>query len=94
MDQRDLAHWLDVMLRQGRAGTAYNVGSDEAMTIAELAHQVRDVLSPQKTVHIAAAQATPGSFRNRYVPCIDKARSELGLQLRHGLQQSIRDAAI
>ncbi len=94
MDQRDLAHWLDVMLRQGRAGTAYNVGSDEAVTIAELAHLVRDVLSPQKTVHIAAAQATPGSFRNRYVPCIDKARSELGLQLRHGLQQSIRDAAI
>ncbi|GLO12630.1 dTDP-glucose 4,6-dehydratase [Pseudomonas putida] len=94
MDQRDLAHWLDVMLRQGRAGSAYNVGSDEAVTIAELAHQVRDVLSPQKPVHIAAAQATPGSFRNRYVPCIDKARSELGLQLRHGLQQSIKDAAI
>ena len=94
MDQRDLAHWLDVMLRQGRAGTAYNVGSDEAVTIAELAHQVRDVLSPQKPVRIAAAQATPGSFRNRYVPCIDKARSELGLQLRHGLQQSIKDAAI
>lgn len=94
MDQRDLAHWLDVMLRQGRAGTAYNVGSDKAVTIAELAHQVRDVLSPQKPVHIAAAQAAVGSFRNRYVPCIDKARSELGLQLRHGLQQSIKDAAI
>ena len=94
MDQRDLAHWLDVMLRHGCPGAAYNVGSDEAVTIAELAHHVRDVLSPQKPVHIAAVQAGRGDFRNRYVPCIDKARSELGLQLRYGLQQAIKDAAI
>lgn len=92
MDQRDLAHWLDVLLREGRAGQAYNVGSDAALTIAELAHQVRDLLAPGKPVHIAAA-ANTGSFRNRYVPSIAKAQAELGLRLQYTLAQSVQHAA-
>jgi dTDP-glucose 4,6-dehydratase len=92
MDQRDLAHWLQVLLRQGRAGQAYNVGSDAALTIAELAHQVRDLLAPGKPVRIAGA-ANTDSVRNRYVPSIAKARSELGLRLQYTLPQSIQHAA-
>jgi dTDP-glucose 4,6-dehydratase len=92
MDQRDLARWLEVLLREGRAGQAYNVGSDAALTIAELAHQVRDLLAPSKPVHIAGAADT-GSFRNRYVPSIAKAQSELGLRLQYILPQSIQHAA-
>ena len=53
MDQRDLARWLEVLLLQGCAGQAYNVGSDVAISIAELAHRVRDLLAPGKPVHIA-----------------------------------------
>jgi len=92
MDQRDLAHWLEVLLREGRAGQAYNVGSDAALTIAELAHQVRDLLAPGKPVYIAGAADT-GSLRNRYVPSVAKAQSELGLRLQYTLPQSIQHAA-
>ena len=92
MDQRDLAHWLEVLLRDGQAGQAYNVGSDRAIGISELAHQVRDLLAPGKPVHIAGAADT-GSFRNRYVPSIAKAQSELGLRLQYTLSQSILHAA-
>ncbi|MNN12643.1 dTDP-glucose 4,6-dehydratase [compost metagenome] len=93
MDQRDLAHWLDVLLRHGQAGQAYNVGSDAAVTIGELAHLVRDILAPQKPVHIACGVAAAGNFRNRYVPSIHRARIELGLRLQFTLAQSIRNAA-
>lgn len=92
MDQRDLAHWLEALLREGRAGQAYNVGSDVALTIAELAHQVRDLLAPSKPVHIVGTTDT-GSFRNRYVPSIAKARSELGLDLRYTLQDAVLETA-
>ncbi|MNJ16055.1 dTDP-glucose 4,6-dehydratase [compost metagenome] len=93
MDQRDLAHWLDVLLRKGLPGQAYNVGSDAAITIGELAHLVRETLAPHKPVYIACGAAAAGSFRNRYVPSTHKARSELGLGLQYTLTQSIRCAA-
>ena len=92
MDQRDLAHWLEVLLRDGQAGQAYNLGSDRAIGIGKLAHQVRDLLAPGKPVHIAAA-ASATSFRNRYVPSIAKARSELGLALRYTLEDAVRETA-
>lgn len=91
MDQRDLACWLEVLLREGRAGQAYNVGSDAALTIAELARQVRDLLAPGKPVHIAAQDA--GGPRSRYVPCIAKARAELGLDLHHTLHDAVLETA-
>lgn len=92
MDQRDLAHWLTVLLCDGQAGQAYNVGSDAPITIRDLAHLVRNTLSPHKPVHIAKAPAAT-NFRNRYVPCIRKARTTLGLQLRYSLVESIRATA-
>ena len=91
MDQRDLARWLEALLRRGRAGQAYNVGSDAALTIAELAHQVRDLLAPGKPVHIAAQDT--GGPRSRYVPCIAKAHAELGLDLRHTLRDAVLETA-
>jgi dTDP-glucose 4,6-dehydratase len=91
MDQRDLARWLEALLQGGRAGQAYNVGSDAALTIAELAHQVRDLLAPGKPVHIAAQDA--GGPCSRYVPCIAKARAELGLDLHHTLHDAVLEAA-
>ena len=90
MDQRDLARWLDVLLRDGRAGHAYNVGSDAAVSIAELAHQVRDLLAPDKPVHIAGT-ANTGNPIHRYVPRISKARRELGLTLGYTLQDAVRE---
>lgn len=92
MDQRDLANWLTTIMVLGQPGQAYNVGSDVEITITELAKTVRDILSPHKTVRITGITTAP-NFRNRYVPSIIKARSELGLNLHYGLDDSIRDTA-
>lgn len=93
MDQRDLAHWLDVLLARGAAGQAYNVGSDQVINIGDLAHLVRDLIAPGKPVLIARRHEAQGSFRNRYVPQISKATDELGLTLQYSLVESIRHAA-
>ena len=93
LDQRDLARWLTVMLERGSAGRAYNVGSDKAINMSDLARLVRDVLSPQKRIEILGA-ASSNENRNFYVPSIERARRELGLDVLIPLQRAIQDAAM
>ncbi len=88
LDQTDLARWLFTLLERGRSGEAYNVGSDEVISIADLAHLVRDVLAPEKTVQILGKPEL-GAARNRYVPDIRKALNEFGLGIDVALANSI-----
>lgn len=92
MDQRDLAHWLLVLLLKGQAGHAYNVGSDQAISILELAHTVRNLISPTKPVNVIGTW-DQNTRRHRYIPNITKARDELGLKVTIGLEEAIRFAA-
>ena len=92
MDQRDLAHWLLALLEHGKPGEAYNVGSDEAISIADLAHLVRDVVSPGKPVRILG-KSMGNSERNRYVPDVSKAIDELQLYLRYSLVQAVKEVS-
>lgn len=89
LDQRDLAIWLLTLLNKGQGGRAYNVGSDKAISIADLAHLVRDILSPQKAVHILGRAGVNG-LRSRYIPDITRARSELSLEVTISLDHAIR----
>lgn len=73
----DLAAWLLFLLVNGKSGEAYNVGSDEAISIAELATRVAGRLAPHKPVRILGQ---PGGMRSYYVPDIAKARA-LGLDV-------------
>jgi nucleoside-diphosphate-sugar epimerase len=90
IEGRDMAHWLSVLLTQGVAGEAYNVGSDEAVSIAALAETICSVLSVDKPVRIDPAGATRP--RSVYVPAIGKA-ADLGLRIETGLAEAIRRAA-
>jgi len=89
LDQSDLAHWLCTLLEHGRPGQAYNVGSDEVVSMAALAHLVRDILAPDKPVRIMG-QPDPGAARNRYVPDIRKAQQQLDLRVTVPLAEAIR----
>ena len=92
LDQHDLARWLLMILEQGQAGQAYNVGSDRAVSIADLAHLVRDIVAPGKAVRILGTpQAHPD--RNLYIPNTQKARIELGLEVEVTLEQAIHATA-
>jgi nucleoside-diphosphate-sugar epimerase len=73
----DLAAWLLFLLVKGAPGEAYNVGSDQALSIADLAVRVGARLAPHKAVQVLGQSGAPGT-RSWYVPDISKARS-LGL---------------
>ncbi len=88
----DLVIWLLTLLLNGRNGQIYNVGSDQAISIRELAQLVRDIVNPQKTVNILgqSTYSIGNAVRSRYVPSIEKARCELGLNVWVGLPEAIR----
>jgi nucleoside-diphosphate-sugar epimerase len=90
--QSDLAQWLLEILERGQPGRAYNVGSDQPISIAELARLVADVISPTAAVHISGQRADYRG-RLRYVPSIERARSELGLVPHTPLAEAIRRTA-
>lgn len=90
LDQRDLAHWLMTLLRDGKASEAYNVGSDREISIAGLAYLVRDLVSPEKPVRILG-KPVDNTDRSRYVPDISKIHRHLGLRPTYTLEQSILD---
>jgi nucleoside-diphosphate-sugar epimerase len=85
----DLAIWLLTLLLQGQHGRACNVGADQALSIAELAHLVRDTLAPAAAVHIAHGHDDKAG-RNRYIPSIQRARHELALDAWTPLEEAIR----
>jgi dTDP-glucose 4,6-dehydratase/UDP-glucose 4-epimerase len=87
----DLVHWLLALLVDGQRNTIYNVGSDQAISIADLAYRVRDLIAPQKTVQILGDRDhNVGNFvRNWYVPDIQKARHELALNVWTSLDDTI-----
>jgi dTDP-glucose 4,6-dehydratase len=88
IDVRDLANWLLHILVFGKGGNAYNVGSEEGFSIAEIAEKVRSLLAPERSVRILG-QPIPQQLASVYVPSTLKARDELGLTLAIPLEQSI-----
>ncbi len=88
----DLAIWLWTILFQGTSNRAYNVGSADDVSIAELAETVRQTLGGPGPVEITAP-AVPGRAVSRYIPCVERAAMDLGLQARVPLTEAIRRTA-
>jgi dTDP-glucose 4,6-dehydratase len=89
LDQRDLAQWLWTLLLEAPPGSVYNVGSEEAISIAELARLIGETLAPGKPLHIRG-KADPASPRHRYVPDTSRIRTELGVEMTVSLVEAIR----
>ena len=85
----DMVIWLLVLLVHGQSSRPYNVGSGEDVTISELAEAVVANTQPDIQVEIAKT-AVPGQPPLRYVPCVDRVKTELGLEPRISLAESIR----
>lgn len=90
MNQNDLAEWLFCILDKGISGNVYNVGSDQPISISNLAHLVRDILSPSKTVVMKNVNST-FQGRNIYIPDISAIKTDLQLDLKVSLRESIEE---
>jgi dTDP-glucose 4,6-dehydratase len=89
----DLAAWLWTLLARGEGCRAYNVGSEEAVSIAELAGAVADVaagLGGARPEVLVARPPEPGRPPERYIPSTARARQELGLEQTVPLREGIR----
>jgi dTDP-glucose 4,6-dehydratase len=75
----DLAIWLWTILFRGQIGRPYNVGSEDALTIAELARVVAQTFTPGVTVQVVETPVC-GRLAERYVPATSRAEAELGLR--------------
>lgn len=88
MADTDLANWLLTMLVDGQSGGIFNVGSDEAISIADLAGLVREVAGTSNRIEI---EGTPDFDRSphRYVPSVEKAHGAFGLHCSVRLDEAI-----
>lgn len=85
----DLAVWLWTILGRGVSCRPYNVGSDQAMTIEEIAGAVGQAFRPPVGVSIMK-ERRPGNPPERYVPATKRARQELGLEQYIGFGDALR----
>jgi dTDP-glucose 4,6-dehydratase len=88
----DLAIWLWTILFRAPSMQAFNVGSEEAVSIASLAETVVSVLDPSVSVTIAK-QPSPNQALQQYVPRTQRAQQELGLRQTVDLAEAIRRTA-
>jgi len=91
----DLVEWLVTILLRGATGRAYNVGSEEAVSIRDLATRVAAAAAsvwPDRATPkiLVARQPPPGAAAERYVPRCARARLELGLVPVTSLDESLR----
>ena len=90
MDQRDLAVWLTTLLTRGKAQRAYNVGSDEKITIANLAILISHLAGGKSQVQVRGLKPQgQAAERLSYLPNTSRAQNELGLTRHHNLVSSI-----
>lgn len=85
----DLAIWLWTILARAVPLRPYNVGSDQAISMAALAEEVASVIHPG----LPLLQFETASPPNRYVPAIRRANEELGLRPTTSLRDAIRKTA-
>jgi nucleoside-diphosphate-sugar epimerase len=88
----DLSIWLWTLLASGQSGRAYNVGSDDGMTIAAAARLTADTLSPGLPIHMDGTP-NPAAPLNSYVPDISRIRDEFGLTVTIPLDEALRRTA-
>jgi len=92
LDVNDLTVWLLRMMSTKCNHSVYNVGSDQPVSILNLAEKIRNIISPSKKIKIHGDTAyVVGNFsRDYYVPNINRAKNELDLDVWIDLDQAIR----
>ncbi len=88
----DLAISLWTILLRGKCNRAYNVGSEDAHTIAEAAHLTAHTLRPGLQIQIDGTP-NPLAPMNSYVPSTARAREDLGLHQTIPLEEALRRTA-
>jgi dTDP-glucose 4,6-dehydratase len=89
----DLAIWLWTILFRGLSGQPYNVGSEDAISIKNIAYQAAASFPNPPRIFIAKSHA-PSRIADRYIPSIKKAKDVFELNswinLKEALDKTIK----
>jgi dTDP-glucose 4,6-dehydratase len=85
----DLVAWLFKILLQGEHGRAYNVGSEQALSIVELASLVKQCAGTTNEINIRQHPVNE-ALPTRYIPSTTRAQRELGLVQTIAAEEAIR----
>jgi nucleoside-diphosphate-sugar epimerase len=89
----DMIAWLLTILVSGVGGRPYNVGSERAVSMSELANLVAAALPVRPPVNVLGLAGSGGGGQ-RYVPSVERACDELGVRqtvtLEEGVERTIR----
>lgn len=84
----DMATWLWSIALAGRPGTPYNVGSDEVISVSDLAHLISTLAGGVVPVRVLGEGGRVGAGA-AYIPDVTRARTELGLRVSVGLHEAV-----
>ena len=87
----DLVVWLLAMLTHGKSGAAYNAGSEEGISIADLAKLTSSLIGNQgyEILRLTDSGWNPG----RYVPSSQRIQKQLGVMQTVNLAEAIKRTA-
>ena len=84
----DYAYWTLAALACGRERNAYNIGSPHPIDLLSLARMITQHFTPPPEILTKVGQS--GHETTRLVPCVDKARRELGVEVSISLSEAIQ----
>ena len=86
MHSDDLVEWLITIAENAnRTCPIYNVGSDHEIEIRELAN----IIAKKFNTKAYQSNITSNTIIDRYIPCVEKARNELKLDLKYSFKDTI-----
>jgi nucleoside-diphosphate-sugar epimerase len=88
----DLMTWLWTILFRGVSSRAYNVGSEDGLSIYSVAEMTREALNASNSI-IVSREPDLSKMPERYLPSTARARKELGLQQYTSFENAIQKTA-
>ena len=85
----DLVEWLMTALENGVAGRVYNIGSETAYSIREIAEHVKTSLGTNTPINVLGKAQQHGKV-SRYIPDVSKIKSELKVKENYSFDDMIR----
>ncbi len=87
----DLVFWLFTVLFQAKKSTPYNVGSDQSISILQLAEKVKSLINPDLEIRLLNKNTDGRSVP--YVPSVRRSREELALGVWTDIDEAILKTA-
>ena len=86
----DIIRAIDIILNRGKTKMIYNIGSEDGLTVLDIAKAVLQKIQPERKAEDVIMHTTPRSFKEkRYSSTLSGAAKSLGWEARVSLDQGL-----